>query len=72
MKAMLEFNLLEEKEDFNCALKGYDLRMCLQEIDNWLRNKIKYSEEREEMFKGYEAVRDELTAICLNRDVDLW
>ena len=42
MKAILEFNLPEEEEQFNVASKGMDWALIVWEIDQLLRNKLKY------------------------------
>ena len=42
MKAILEFNLPEEKEEFDAASKGMDWALVAWEIDQHLRNELKY------------------------------
>ena len=42
MKAILEFNLPEEEEQFNVASKGMDWALIVWELDQTLRNKLKY------------------------------
>ena len=42
MKAILEFNLPEEEEQFNVASKGMDWALIVWDIDQLLRNKLKY------------------------------
>ena len=43
MKAILEFNLPEEKEDFDFATNGINYYSALVEFDNWLRSEYKYN-----------------------------
>ena len=43
MKATLEFNLPEDKEDFDFATKGINYYSALYEFDNWLRSEYKYN-----------------------------
>jgi len=43
MKAILEFNLPEEKEDFDFANNGINYYSALCEFDNWLRSEYKYN-----------------------------
>ena len=43
MKATLEFNLPEEKEDFDFATNGINYYSSLVEFDNWLRSEYKYN-----------------------------
>ena len=47
MKAILEFNLPEEEEQFNAANKGMDWALLVWHIDQFIRNKIKYKQDRE-------------------------
>ena len=42
MKSILEFNLPEEEEQFNVASKGMDWALIVWDIDQLLRNKLKY------------------------------
>ncbi len=41
MKAILEFNLPEEQEEFDNANRGGEYRAVLMDLDAWLRRKIK-------------------------------
>ena len=47
MKAILEFNLPEEEEQFNAANKGMDWALLVWHIDQFIRNKIKYEQDRD-------------------------
>jgi hypothetical protein len=47
MKAILEFNLPEDSEEHQVAVKARDLYLALWDIDQWLRGKVKYSEGKE-------------------------
>ena len=42
MKAILEFNLPEDKEEFDAASKGMDWAIIAWDMDQLLRNKLKY------------------------------
>ena len=44
MKAMLEFSLPEEEEEYEMCLQGRSLRLVVDEVLLWLRNEIKYKE----------------------------
>jgi len=46
MKAILEFNLPEEEEQFNAANKGMDWALLVWHIDQFIQNKIKYEQDR--------------------------
>lgn len=57
MKITLVFNE-EEKEDAELAIKARYIHSILAELDNDLRNKIKYHELSEDTEKAYQEVRD--------------
>jgi len=55
MKAIIEFDLPEDKEEFDGARKASDFWLCLDAIDGYLRNLIKngdcdYAEKLYEYF----------------------
>jgi len=43
MKAILEFNLPEDKQDFDFANNGINYYSALYEFDHWLRSEYKYN-----------------------------
>ena len=43
MKAILEFNLPEDKEDFDFATNAVNYYSALCEFDQWLRSEYKYN-----------------------------
>ena len=47
MKAILEFDLPEEEEQFNAANKGMDWALLVWDIDQFIRNKIKYEQDKD-------------------------
>jgi hypothetical protein len=59
-KATIEFNLPEEDHEFKCAIRGVDIVSGLQELDNWLRNNLKYEELSPESYGVYQEIRDKL------------
>jgi hypothetical protein len=56
MKATLEFNLPEDKEDFDFATNGINYYSALTEFDNWLRSEYKYN-GNEPMFEAREKLQ---------------
>ena len=52
MKGTLEYNLPEERFDFEIATKAMDYRNVIEELNEWLRREIKYNDNHE-----YEKVR---------------
>ena len=57
MKAILEFNLPEDKEEFDAASKGMDWALLVLDIDQFIRNKIKYDQDKDGILQ---LVRDRL------------
>ena len=57
MKAILEFNLPEDNEEFEAATKAMDWSILAWDIDQFIRNKIKYEQDREGVLQ---LVRNEL------------
>ena len=66
MKATLEFNLPDDKEDFDFATNGFNYYMVLVEFDQWLRSEYKYN-GKEDMWE----VREKLNEIILENNVKL-
>jgi hypothetical protein len=57
MKAILEFNLPEDKEEYDVASKGMDWALLVWHIDQFIQNKIKYEQDRDGVLQ---LVRNEL------------
>jgi hypothetical protein len=57
MKAILEFNLPEDKEEYDAASKGMDWALLVWHIDQFIQNKIKYEQDRDGVLQ---LVRNEL------------
>ena len=66
MKATLEYNLPEDRDDFNYANNGFNYYMALVEMDEWLRSEYKYN-GKEEMYE----VREKLNEIILSNNVKI-
>ena len=66
MKATLEFNLPEDRDDFNYATNGFYYYMALVEMDQWLRSEYKYN-GKEDMWE----VREKLREIILENNVKI-
>ena len=45
MKAILEFELPEDKENFDASAKGMDWALLVWHIDQFIQNKIKYEQD---------------------------
>ena len=67
MKATLQFNLPEEKEQFSTANRGMDWALVVWEIDQLLRNKLKYEEHVHDTRKVLEEFRKTLNEMLTDR-----
>jgi len=57
MKAILEFNLPEDREEYVAASRGMEWALLVWHIDEFIRNKIKYEQDRD---GALQLVRNEL------------
>ena len=57
MKAVLEFNLPEEQEEFTHSQNGSSYKNSLDKIDNFIRNKIKHGNLSLDTTKELEELR---------------
>ena len=57
MKAILEFELPADRENFDASTKGMDWALLVWHIDQFIRNKIKYEQDRDGVLQ---LVRNEL------------
>ena len=71
MKAVLEFNLPEDQDDFDTATSGWKYRSVLCDIDNFLRSKLKYEELPPGEDNAYEKARTELWSLINEHNVDI-
>jgi hypothetical protein len=62
MKAILEFNLDEEREQFDMAVNGYKFSLVACYLDQHLRGLIKYAPDNqsEDTHKALQETRDKL------------
>jgi len=58
MKAILEFELPEDREEYVAASRGMEWALLVWHIDQFIRNKIKYEQDRDGVLQ---LVRNELT-----------
>ena len=71
MKAILEFNLPDDQQDFDLATKGLKFWNILWELDQSLRSKTKYAPDDlpQDKYDAYQEVRNELRELMLNNDI---
>jgi hypothetical protein len=65
MKAILEFNLPEDNQEFELHTKALKMYSTLWEFDQWLRSEIKYNGKEQ-----YEPVREKLREFMNDNRID--
>jgi len=71
----LRFKLPDEKWEADCARQGADLRSAVCEVDQFLRNKVKYGlgpDDAKTPEAAFEEVRDLLWAELNERGIDIF
>jgi hypothetical protein len=73
MKAILEFNLPEDKEDFDFAVRGLDWSIVCWNMDQWLRVQIKHApdEMSDDTYKAFEQCREQLREFISDYNLNL-
>ena len=64
MKAILEFSLPEDNQEFELHTKATKMYCTLWELDQWLRSEIKYKD------KELDEVRDKLREFMNDNRID--
>lgn len=71
-KAILEFNLPEESEQFDNAVNGDKYKAFIQEFDNYLRQIVKHSQDvTEEERKIYREIRESYNSMISDNNLDI-
>lgn len=73
MKAILEFNLPDDQQDFDLAVNAMKFWHVLYELDQDLRSKTKYASDDlpQDKYDAYQEVRDMLYELMSNNNVSL-
>ena len=73
MKAILEFNLPEDQEQFEDASNGWKWSLLVWELDQHLRNETKYAPDStpSEKYQAYCELRDKLHEMLNNHNLEL-
>ena len=70
MKATIEFNLPEDEEQFNAANKGMDWALLAWDVDQLLRDKLKYGKLLPNTRETLEEIRDTLNEMLVDRGLN--
>jgi len=73
MKAILEFNLPEDRTDYQMVNDASKMFHTLWEMKQWLRGQVKYApdEMSEEAYDAFEQCRDKLNELLIDNNLDL-
>jgi hypothetical protein len=69
--ATLTFTLPEEQEEFYLAAKGADWRLVLEDMDNYLRGRLKHEDVSEDVATALDAARERLYTLVAERGLSL-
>ena len=72
MKAILEFNLPDDQQEFDLANSGMKFWSVLWELDQSLRAKTKYAPDSlpQDKYDAYQEIRNELHELMSNNNLD--
>ena len=72
MKAILEFNIPEDNEEFNHAVKSADYYVCLFDFYQYLRTQLKYDEQLSDIERDtFKRIREEFNGILTENKIEL-
>ena len=73
MKAILEFNLPEDNQEFTLATNCLNFWNVLCDLDQSLRSKTKYAPDDlpQDKYDAYQEIRDELHELMSDHNVNL-
>ena len=71
MKAILEFDLPEDESDFHITSRAMNWALVAWDMDQFLRDKLKYGHDYKTVDEALEKVRDELYVILDDHEVTL-
>jgi len=71
MKAILEFNLPDDQQDFDLAINGMKFWSVLYDLDQSLRTKTKYAPDSlpQDKYDAYQEIREELRELMSNNNI---
>jgi uncharacterized protein (DUF1800 family) len=70
--ATLAFTLPEEQQEFYLAAKGAEWRMIVEDLDGYLRGRLKHEDLPEDVAAPLDAARQHLHALVAERGFSLW
>ena len=71
MKAILEFNLPEDKWEHETAVSAADMRLALCDLDMYCRSLVKYGDLTPDQVEMAQKIRDHLHDLITERSIPL-
>jgi len=71
MTATLTFSLPEEQEEFYHAAKGAEWRIIVEDLDAYLRSRLKHEDLPEDTYVALDGARQHLYALVAERGLSL-
>jgi len=73
MKAILEFDLPEDQDDYHIHFQSNNMYISLHDMQQFLRQKTKYANDdvSDEALNAYEECREYLNQVLIDNDVSL-
>ena len=73
MKAILEFDLPEDQDDYHIHFQSNNMYISLHDMQQFLRQKTKYANDdvSDEALKAYEECREYLNQVLIDNDMSL-
>lgn len=71
MKATIEFNLPEDKYEYDLANKSSSLLSCLMEFEQEIRKIYKYEDLKQNQLEIVEKIRDKFYEILQDNEINL-
>jgi len=73
MKAILEFDLPEDQDDYHIHFQSNNMYISLHDMQQFLRQKTKYANDdvSDEALNAYEECREYFNGVLIDNDVSL-
>jgi hypothetical protein len=72
MTANLKFKLPEDREEHQCALDGHKWKMTVSDVLDFIRNKLKHCDLKDNQFEILEEVEQEIIRSMADDNLSLW
>ena len=71
MKAILKFDLPDERREYNNAIQGAAMRSILHDHLEYLRTVLNHADLNEEQYKAYKDCQKDLHDLLIDENIDL-